>query len=128
MFASIIESVKATLIKESEAIEEIKNNLDEQQVNHVVKLLTKCKGKIITTGCGTSAAAAKKIAHTLSCIECPALFLSPSDAVHGGLGVVQKEDVVIVIISFLALKLKVRRSLPLRNQTTLLSCAKPMHF
>jgi KpsF/GutQ family protein len=96
MFSRIIESVNDTLIKESEAIEEIKDNLVEEQVNKVVKLIMDCKGKIITTGCGTSAAAAKKIAHTLSCIECPALFLSPSDAVHGGLGVVQKQDIVVV--------------------------------
>lgn len=96
MFSSIIESIHDTLLKESEAIVEIKNNLDEEQVNRVAELLTNCKGKIITTGCGTSAQAAKKIAHTLSCIECPALFLAPSDAVHGGLGVVQEEDIVIM--------------------------------
>ena len=96
MFSKIIDSVNDTLIKESEAIEEIKKNLDEEQVNKVVELIMDCKGKVITTGCGTSGAAAKKIAHTLSCIECPALFLSPSNAVHGGLGVVQKQDIVIV--------------------------------
>ncbi|MDQ1004891.1 KpsF/GutQ family protein [Neobacillus niacini] len=96
MFSRIIDSVKDTLIKESEAIEEINANLDEEQINKIVELVMDCKGKIITTGCGTSAAAAKKIAHTLSCIECPALFLSPSDAVHGGLGVVRNQDIVIV--------------------------------
>ena len=96
MFSKIIDSVNDTLIKESEAIEEIKNNLDEEQVNKVVELIMDCKGKVITTGCGTSGAAAKKIAHTLSCIECPALFLSPSNAVHGGLGVVQNQDIVIL--------------------------------
>jgi len=96
MFSKIIDSVNDTLIKESGAIEEIKNNLDEEQVNKVIELIMDCKGKVITTGCGTSGAAAKKIAHTLSCIECPALFLSPSNAVHGGLGVVQNQDIVIV--------------------------------
>lgn len=96
MFSKIIDSINDTLIKESEAIEEIKNNLDEEQVNKVIELIMGCKGKVITTGCGTSGAAAKKIAHTLSCIECPALFLSPSNAVHGGLGVVQNQDIVIV--------------------------------
>jgi len=59
--------------------------------------LAACTGRILTTGCGTSAAAAKKIAHSLCCIERPAAFLSPSDAVHGGLGLVQAEDIVIAI-------------------------------
>jgi KpsF/GutQ family protein len=62
-----------------------------------VQVLAGCRGKILTAGAGTSAAAAKKIAHSLCCIERPALFLAPGDAVHGGLGAVQREDVVIAI-------------------------------
>lgn len=62
-----------------------------------VEALADCRGRILTTGCGTSAAAAKKIAHSLCCIERPAAFLNPSDAVHGGLGLVQPGDVVIAI-------------------------------
>ena len=42
-----------------------------------------------------SGAAAKKIAHTLNCINRPAFFLSPSDALHGGMGVLQKDDLII---------------------------------
>ncbi|SHS24674.1 putative sugar phosphate isomerase involved in capsule formation [Mycobacteroides abscessus subsp. abscessus] len=95
LFANVIDSVNDTLTKEAEAILEIKNTFDHEQVEKVFELIKNCKGKIITTGCGTSGAAAKKIAHTLSCVECPALFLTPSDAVHGALGVVQKEDIVI---------------------------------
>jgi KpsF/GutQ family protein len=60
-------------------------------------VFARCRGKVLTAGVGTSAAAAKKIAHSLCCIERPALFLSPGDAVHGGLGAVQREDVVIAI-------------------------------
>ena len=56
-----------------------------------------CKGKVILSGCGTSAMAARKVAHSLSCIEIPALFLSPADAVHGALGVLQREDILILI-------------------------------
>jgi KpsF/GutQ family protein len=62
-----------------------------------VQVLARCRGRVLTAGVGTSAAAAKKIAHSLCCIERPALFLSPGDAVHGGLGVVQRGDVVIAI-------------------------------
>lgn len=95
MFANVIDSVNDTLTKEAEAILEVKNTFDHRQVETVFELIKNCQGKIITTGCGTSGAAAKKIAHTLSCVECPSLFLTPSDAVHGALGVVQKEDIVI---------------------------------
>jgi D-arabinose 5-phosphate isomerase GutQ len=42
-------------------------------------------------------AAARKIAHSLSCVERPALFLSPGDCVHGGLGAVQPDDIVVAI-------------------------------
>lgn len=62
-----------------------------------VEIIKNCKGKIITTGLGTSAAAAKKISHSLSCIERPSFFLSCGDAVHGGLGSVQCNDVAILI-------------------------------
>ena len=46
---------------------------------------------------GTSAMAAKKAVHSLNCIECPAVFLTPSDAVHGGLGVLQKDDILFLV-------------------------------
>lgn len=62
-----------------------------------VETLAACRGRILTAGCGTSAAAAKKIAHSLCCIERPAAFLAPGDAVHGGLGLAQPGDVVIAI-------------------------------
>ena len=41
--------------------------------------------------------AAKKAVHSLNCIECPAVFLTPSDAVHGGLGVLQKDDILFLV-------------------------------
>lgn len=90
-------SVKNTLQIEGRAIEEILQNHDPAQVEAVIDLLLNCKGKVITSGCGTSAAAARKIAHTLCCVECPAVFMDPSDAVHGGLGLVQAGDLVILL-------------------------------
>jgi KpsF/GutQ family protein len=62
-----------------------------------VQAMARCRGKVLVAGCGTSAAAARKIAHSLCCIERPATFLSPGDAVHGGLGLVQPRDLVIAI-------------------------------
>ena len=74
----------------------LESRIDPEQFTAVARIITGCEGKIVTTGTGTSGAAAKKIAHTFSCVERPALFLSPADAVHGGLGVVQREDVVFL--------------------------------
>lgn len=53
--------------------------------------------RVMTSGAGTSGQAARKIAHTLSCVEVPAFFLQPADAVHGALGSVQTGDVAILI-------------------------------
>ena len=71
--------------------------MNEDVVLATANAIADCKGRIILSGCGTSAMAAKKIAHSLNCIERPALFLTPSDAVHGGLGVVQPGDIVILV-------------------------------
>ncbi len=75
----------------------LNNTVDYKALTACVNLLSKCKGRIVTSGAGTSGAAARKIAHTLSCIERPSFFLEPADAVHGGLGSVQTGDVAILI-------------------------------
>lgn len=93
----IILEMKRCLDMEAQAIAGLKHDLPEEAVLAAAKALMNCKGKVILSGCGTSAMAARKIAHSLSCIEIPALFLSPADAVHGALGVLQKEDILILI-------------------------------
>jgi KpsF/GutQ family protein len=82
---------------EAAAIAALEHVVDSEAFRRCVAALADCRGRILTTGCGTSAAAAKKIAHSLCCIERPAAFLNPTDAVHGGLGLVQPGDVVIAI-------------------------------
>lgn len=82
---------------ESGTINELSRFISKEEFLSAVKLISGCKGKVITSGAGTSAAAAKKISHSLSCIERPSFFLSPSDAVHGSLGSVSKDDIVILI-------------------------------
>ena len=73
--------------------------VDEKKAAAADRMLeTKARGgKVILCGCGTSGAAAKKIAHTLNCVEIPAVFLSPADAVHGGLGIARHGDTAILI-------------------------------
>ena len=90
-------SIKNTLTIESQSIEKLKDTLSEEVLLQVIELIGNCKGKVLVSGCGTSGVAAKKIAHSLCCVERPATFLSPCDAVHGQLGMLQKEDILILI-------------------------------
>ena len=93
----IFNEVRRVLYAEAEAVGRLAETVDSAAIEEAVKVLAACKGRILLAGCGTSAQAAKKIAHSLSCIERPAAFLIPSDAVHGGLGLLQKDDVLILI-------------------------------
>lgn len=83
--------------KTVDAINEIPGSIDKKSFINCVEAISNCEGKIITSGAGTSAMAAKKISHTFSCIERPSFFLSPADAVHGALGSVQEKDILILI-------------------------------
>ena len=85
--------------QDAAAVQALVNGVDPQTFNRVIELLSGIPGKIVSTGTGTSGVAAKKIAHTLSCVNRPAFFLSPADAVHGALGAVQSGDVAIVDLS-----------------------------
>ena len=95
--SEIMAEVRRCIGMEAEAVRRLSDGLDEGQVLATAKALINCRGKAVLSGCGTSAMAAKKIAHSLCCIEIPALFLSPADAVHGGLVVLQREDILILI-------------------------------
>ena len=97
MKKEIVNSIKNTLTIESNSIDRLKYSLDMEKIVELVEVIANSRGKIILAGCGTSGMAAKKIAHTLSCIEIPSLFLSPADSIHGGLGVLKKDDILILI-------------------------------
>ena len=97
MQQNIRESIRHTWDLESKEIARLADTVDEEVMEAIIRKIAGCQGKIILTGCGTSAMAARKIMHSLRVIDIPALFLNPADAVHGGLGVVQKEDIVIFL-------------------------------
>jgi D-arabinose 5-phosphate isomerase GutQ len=63
----------------------------------VARLLADAEGKVLVTGCGTSGAIAARAAHMLSVCGCPAFYLPPDDGLHGGLGVLQPNDLVIAL-------------------------------
>ncbi len=93
-------SFEQVIKSEGEAILSLLQTVDHETISRIVDLLVKVKEekrRVITVGCGTSGAAAKKIAHSLCCVEIPATYLSPSTAAHGAMGYIQKDDVVILV-------------------------------
>jgi arabinose-5-phosphate isomerase len=89
--------IQEVLRIESCAIAQTATRLDQAQVERVVDLLATCKGKVVILGVGKSGIIGQKIAATMTSAGTAALYLHPSDALHGGLGIVQQEDVVIVL-------------------------------
>ena len=82
---------------ESDAIATAASRLRAEEVDRVMALLTNCKGKIILLGVGKSGIIAQKIAATMTSGGTAAVNLHPSDALHGGLGMVTAEDVVLML-------------------------------
>lgn len=88
------------LQEESSAIAAAAERLVSDQVEAALALLERCadrKGKLVITGVGKSGIVARKIAATFSSIGLTALFLNPTDALHGDLGVVASEDVCLLL-------------------------------
>ncbi len=96
MESQIFKSVLATLDIEAQAIASLKNFLD-QSTEDAIKAIYYCKGKIIITGIGKSAIVAQKIVATLNSTGSQAIFLHAADAVHGDLGAIHNDDIVICI-------------------------------
>ena len=92
-----LSEVQNLLRIESDAIAQTATRLDPSAVERVVDLLASCKGKVVILGVGKSGIIGQKIAATMTSAGTAALYLHPSDALHGGLGIVQPNDVVIVL-------------------------------
>lgn len=91
------EQVKSLLKLEADAIEKAANQLQPDAVDCAVNLLANCAGKVVTLGVGKSGIVAQKIAATLNSIGTVAVFLHPCDALHGDLGIVTADDVVLLL-------------------------------
>lgn len=92
----IIEKAKESIQIEAKAIADIASYLDEESFCKAVETLATAP-HITTCASGSSGIAAKKFAHSLCCIERGAQFLSPAEAVHGGMGCMKKGDVVVMV-------------------------------
>ncbi len=94
---SNLSEVASLLQLEANAIAAAALRLDSAHVDRVMELLIACPGKVVIVGVGKSGIIAQKIAATLTSTGTAALYLHPSDALHGGLGIVNTNDVVMVL-------------------------------
>jgi len=93
-----LETARRVLRIEAQAIEGMLERLDER-FDHAVELLFHCQGRVVVTGMGKSGLIGRKIAATFSSTGTPSLFLHPAEAMHGDLGMLVREDVLLTISS-----------------------------
>lgn len=90
----MLERVKEILEAEAEAI---KNIPLDKSIEDAIEALVACKGKVFTTGIGKAGYVGKKAASTFSTTGTPAVFIHPGDALHGDVGVVNSNDIMMAI-------------------------------
>jgi arabinose-5-phosphate isomerase len=93
---SIIDNAINTLQLEAQAILGLVEHVNDDFVK-VVNLIIKSEGRVIVTGIGKSAIIAQKIVATFNSTGTPSIFMHAADAVHGDLGMIQKNDIVICL-------------------------------
>jgi len=93
---NILATAKKTILIEAKAIKNLINFLDENFEN-LVKAILNSNGRVIVTGIGKSAIIGNKIVATLNSTGTPAIFMHAADAIHGDLGIILKDDIVICI-------------------------------
>jgi len=92
----IIETALQTIQLEAKSITDLAAFLDHS-FSGAIQELYNCKGRLVFSGIGKSALIAQKIVATLNSTGTPSLFMHAADAIHGDLGVVQKEDIVLIL-------------------------------
>ena len=96
MASADLDLARRVLQTEADAILALVGRLD-QRFDRAVRILAECRGRVIVTGMGKSGIICRKIAATLSSTGTPAFFLHPAEAIHGDLGALQGEDVVVAL-------------------------------
>jgi KpsF/GutQ family protein len=85
-----------TILTEAQAIEKLADMIDDS-FEKVVSLIFNSRGRVIVTGIGKSAIIANKIVATFNSTGTPAIFMHAADAIHGDLGIIQPEDIIICL-------------------------------
>jgi arabinose-5-phosphate isomerase len=94
--SNYLDIAKQVLAIEIESIKDLSNSLNDN-FTAAINLILKCRGRVIVTGMGKSGIICKKIAATLTSTSTQAVFMHPSDAMHGDLGLITRNDIVIAI-------------------------------
>tara|TARA_B100000963_G_scaffold177369_1_gene154211 strand:+ start:183 stop:1196 length:1014 start_codon:yes stop_codon:yes gene_type:complete len=92
----IIEIAKSVIDQEAQAIHNL-SSLVDNQFSEIVNLLYNSSGRLVVTGIGKSAIIANKLVATLNSTGQPAMFMHAADAIHGDLGMIQNNDVILCI-------------------------------
>jgi len=90
-------SVKDFYKSHIESIQTSYEHLEDDKVEELIDLMMKCKGKILFTGIGKNGHVAAKATSTMSSIGLPCFFIDAVDSVHGDMGVINKNDILIAI-------------------------------
>ena len=93
---NILAVAKKAILSESESIKKLVDFLDSG-FTAAVEIIYNCKGRVVVTGIGKSAIIAQKIVATFNSTGTPSMFLQASEAIHGDLGMVQNDDVIICL-------------------------------
>jgi arabinose-5-phosphate isomerase len=91
-----LDIAKQVLAIEIESLKDLSQSLNEN-FSAAINLVLKCRGRLVVTGMGKSGIICKKIAATLTSTGTQAIFMHPSDAMHGDLGLITRSDIVIAI-------------------------------
>lgn len=93
---NILKVAQDTITNEIEALQKMQAAMSAD-FEAVVRLMSACTGRIVISGIGKSAVIAQKIVATMNSTGTPALFMHAADAIHGDLGMIQQDDVVVLI-------------------------------
>lgn len=96
MKKTIVQTALETIALEATSITGLSAFIDAQ-FDKIIQQLAACKGRLVVSGIGKSAIVAQKIVATLNSTGTPALFMHAADAIHGDLGMVQQDDIVLLI-------------------------------
>jgi len=96
MQPSIKQAALRTIKMEAQSIQDLAAYINDD-FERAIHTIAKCKGRLVISGIGKSAVIAQKIVATLNSTGTPSIFMHAADAIHGDLGIVQQEDVVMII-------------------------------
>jgi len=95
-FETVLGEAKMAFSAQAQAVSDLATRVDEEFFR-ALQLILACEGRVIVSGIGKSGLVGRKIAATLACSGTPAFFVHPAEAAHGDLGMITKQDILLLI-------------------------------